>query len=615
MRLHRLLRNRAIGVARRALAPATAWRNARAPSTLPLTDVQRRLELLLAAMFGRTLRVGAEAPASRDERRTSADIVLPSRIAAPDGLEAARERYRLLAIERAMRIVRGSDAVVPSGDRLERDLYLLAEGGSIDRDIVGRAPGLAGPLSRLRRAELSARLPVQRVPIAERAMESLLQAALGEELQRDDGAAPRTSSPQDSLAWARERAARLRIESPASVRYAGMRPVGLWGEQPEQIDLSTGGPQPSMFGDQRTASAASVSREGRQADAGADGEAPGEPAADGAREVPHESGTEDPNTLDPASASMRRGEERAEAELRSDPTGIRYREWDEYAERFRPDEVTVHARIAAEHDDSWATELLRSHAPLVRQVRARFAPLRAQRTRLRAQSAGDELDLDACVAALVDMQRAQPPTDRLYRITKPARRTLAIMLLVDVSGSTSAQVADGRTVLDVERLTLLLASEALEELGDPYAVLAFSGSGRSDVRVHTVKAFDEHDAALVRRRVSALTSARNTRLGAALRHATARLNAQPAERRLLLLLSDGQPNDVGGYQGSYAVGDSRHAVLEARASGVHLFCLTVDREEQDYLPHLFGVNGYRILRSPEQLPSALLHVVTQSLPS
>ena len=115
--------------------------------------------------------------------------------------------------------------------------------------------------------------------------------------------------------------------------------------------------------------------------------------------------------------------------------------------------------------------------------------------------------------------------------------------------------------------------------------------------------------------MSALTSAHNTRLGAALRHATARLNAHPAERRLLLLLSDGRPNDVFGYQGSYAVGDSRHAVLEARASGVHLFCLTVDREEQEYLPHLFGVNGYRILRSPEQLPSALLHVVTQSLPS
>ena len=114
------------------------------------------------------------------------------------------------------------------------------------------------------------------------------------------------------------------------------------------------------------------------------------------------------------------------------------------------------------------------------------------------------------------------------------------MLLVDVSGSTSAPVADGRSVLDVERMTLLLASEALDELGEPYAALAFSSSGRHDVQVQTLKAFADRDPAAVRRRVSALTSARTTRLGAALRHATALLNAQPAERRLLLLLADGQ---------------------------------------------------------------------------
>jgi nitric oxide reductase NorD protein len=304
----------------------------------------------------------------------------------------------------------------------------------------------------------------------------------------------------------------------------------------------------------------------------------------------------------------------AEEEARAAPGGVRYREWDEYANRYRPDEVTVRAGVARETDDRWAVDTLRTHAPLVRQIRGRFAPLRAHRARLRAQRSGDELDLDACVAALVEMRRGRVPDDRLYQLSKPARRTLAIMLLVDVSGSTTALLADGRTVLDVERMTLLLASEALDELGDPYAVMAFSSSGRHDVTVDAIKTFAEHDQALVRRRISALSSARNTRLGAALRHATTLLNAQPAERRLLLLLSDGQPNDVGGYQGSYAVGDSRRAVLEARASGVHAFCLTVDREEQEYLPLLFGTNGYRILREPSQLPAVLLQVVTQSLP-
>jgi nitric oxide reductase NorD protein len=340
---------------------------------------------------------------------------------------------------------------------------------------------------------------------------------------------------------------------------------------------------------------------------------------------PTESGTGSPTTVpgaegtgsttaDAAGGGPTAAAQGAEEDPHPGRGGVSYPEWDEYAGRYLPGEVTVRAGVARETEEDWALEALRVHAPLVRQVRARFAPLRARRTRMRAQRAGDELDLDACVSALVEMRRGRVPDDRLYQLTTPARRSVAIMLLVDVSGSTRATLPDGHTVLDVERMTLLLASEALDELGDPYAVLAFSSSGRHDVTVDAIKSFAEHDQTLVRRRISGLTSARNTRLGAALRHATAVLNAQPAERRLLLLLSDGQPNDIFGYQGAYAVGDSHRAVLEARASGVHPFCLTVDREEKEYLPQLFGSNGYRILREPSQLPAALLQVVTRSLP-
>jgi nitric oxide reductase NorD protein len=158
-------------------------------------------------------------------------------------------------------------------------------------------------------------------------------------------------------------------------------------------------------------------------------------------------------------------------------------------------------------------------------------------------------------------------------------------------------------------MTLLLASEALASLGDPYAILAFSGVGRHGVRVRTIKGFAEHDAAAVRRRIAALAPQDNTRLGAALRHATAVLNAQPAQRRVLVLLSDGQPNDVELYQGPYAIEDSRRALHEARAEGVVTFCLTVEQEEREYLPHLFGTTGYRVLSRPAQLPEALLGVV------
>lgn len=197
--------------------------------------------------------------------------------------------------------------------------------------------------------------------------------------------------------------------------------------------------------------------------------------------------------------------------------------------------------------------------------------------------------------------------------TTPARRALAILVLVDVSGSTDAPVGAGRQVIDVEKEAVLLAAAALDALGDAYAVLAFSSRGAHDVRVATLKGFAERDAALLRRRVAAVRPGANTRLGAALRHATALLARQPAGHRLLLLLSDGRPNDADGYQGPYAVEDARQAVHEARARGVTPFCLTVDLEAPEYLGHVFGAAGHTVLRRAEQLPLALVGVVRQLL--
>jgi nitric oxide reductase NorD protein len=606
MRLHRLLRNRAIGIARRLLAPAATWRGARTPVFVPIEAMSRRLELLLAAMYGRRFSVGGTTPRAGDPTQARHDIVLPAAITAHAGLDRARTQYRLMAIEQAARLVRGTAASELPADPLERDLYMVAEGASIDRAIVRQAPGLAKTLAELRRADLAGRPPLTRLRGGEREVETLLQRMLATDPASPQGDGPETGTSEASRAWARAEAGRIR-DAAAGQAYRRVRLVGRWQLSEGLAAGLAPWAAPSPIGNTRTtASPSDTSGRTTSGDSG-----------DGTEPVRATNAPTDHAASLPAGGNARAAEEdSARGHERSVPApgGVQYREWDEYAGRYRLAEVTVHAAVATETDDDWAVAMLGEHAPLVRQVRARFEPLRAQRTRLRAQRAGDELDLDACVAALVEMRRGRIPSDRLYQLTKPARRTLAILLLVDVSGSTDAPVSPGRTVLDVERMTLLLASEALDALNDPYAVLAFSSSGRHDVQVDTVKSFVERDPARLRRRVSALASARNTRLGAAVRHATAVLNAQPAERRLLLLLSDGQPNDVGGYQGSYAIGDSRRAVLEARAAGVHPFCLTVDRDEAEYLPHLFGMNGYRILRSPEQLPEAMLQLVMRMLP-
>ena len=160
--------------------------------------------------------------------------------------------------------------------------------------------------------------------------------------------------------------------------------------------------------------------------------------------------------------------------------------------------------------------------------------------------------------------------------------------------------------MDVEREALLLVSIALQGLHEPCCVLAFSGEGPHGVKVHTVKAFEEEFGPIVSRRIAALEPEHYTRAGAAIRHACAMLMAQGARHRLLLILSDGKPNDIDVYEGRYGVEDMRQAVVEARLQGIDSFCLTVDRQAANYLPGVFGVGQYALLPRPELLPTVLL---------
>jgi nitric oxide reductase NorD protein len=183
---------------------------------------------------------------------------------------------------------------------------------------------------------------------------------------------------------------------------------------------------------------------------------------------------------------------------------------------------------------------------------------------------------------------------------------LAITLLVDISGSTDSWVSAGRRVIDVEREALLLVCLALDSLREPYSVLGFSGQGARGVVVREIKRFDEPYSDTVALRIAGLEPEHYTRAGAALRHAAAVLMRQPVRHRLLLLLSDGKPNDDDVYEGRYGVEDLRQAVVEARLQGISPFCLTIDRSAASYLARIFGLHHYVLLREPERLPGALL---------
>ena len=222
------------------------------------------------------------------------------------------------------------------------------------------------------------------------------------------------------------------------------------------------------------------------------------------------------------------------------------------------------------------------------------------------RSDGDDIDLDACVEARADLLAGGFLREALYETRRPGRRSIALSLLVDASGSTDGWIGGRHRVIDVEREALLLVSMALQTLGEPFAVMAFSGEGPHGVTLRVLKDFGEDFNNEIALRVAALEPERYTRAGAAIRHATAMLMRQNAEYRLLMLLSDGKPNDADCYDGRYGVEDMRQSVIEARLQGIFPFCLTIDRQAPSYLPKVFGAHHYALLSTPERLPGVLL---------
>jgi nitric oxide reductase NorD protein len=312
---------------------------------------------------------------------------------------------------------------------------------------------------------------------------------------------------------------------------------------------------------------------------------------------------------DPPEARAKRSGERAQDQ------GARfsYPEWDWRTQTYREPGAIVHVLPPQLGPIAWVAETLRTHQSMCNVIRRRFEMLRGARERQRRQLEGEEIDLEAYVDARADLIARRPMPQNLYRSVRPSRRDLAVTLLVDISGSTDAWIATHRRVVDVEREALLLVCIALEGLREPYSVLAFSGEGPSRVTVRDVKTFNEAYGTEVGQRIAALEPELYTRAGAAIRHASSLLMKQTAKHRLLLLLSDGKPNDLDEYDGRYGAEDMRQAVIEARLQGIFPFCLTIDRQAASYLPQVFGANHYALLPKPELLPSVLLEWIRRLL--
>ena len=244
---------------------------------------------------------------------------------------------------------------------------------------------------------------------------------------------------------------------------------------------------------------------------------------------------------------------------------------------------------------------------MIRRLRAQLELLAPIRVTLTGQPDGDELDLERFVRFRADRIAGFAEADRgLYLAKRAHHRDIATLLLADASLSTDAHASDDLRVIDLIRDTLWVFSEAIAATGDDYAIATFSSHRRSEILFHWLKRFSERRTDSVRARIAAITPGYYTRMGAAIRAAVHQLEQQPHSLRLLLILSDGKPNDLDGYEGRYAIEDCRMAIIEAKRAGVRPFCLTIDKDASDYLPYLFGQSGYllipRMATLAERLP-------------
>lgn len=274
-----------------------------------------------------------------------------------------------------------------------------------------------------------------------------------------------------------------------------------------------------------------------------------------------------------------------------------YDEWDYRRQHYRKDWCVLREITAAPGDSRFVEDTLARYRPQVAQLKRTFEKLRDEDRLLKRQANGDDIDFDALVAGYADLNSGLELPDRLLTRRHKAERDLAALFMVDMSGSTKGWINDA------ERESLVMLCEALEVLGDRYAIYGFSGLTRQRCEIFRIKRFDETYDEAVRQRIAGITPQDYTRMGVAIRHLTKRLNQLDARTKLLITLSDGKPDDYSDhYRGEYGIEDTRRALIEAHRSGVKPFCITIDHEARDYLPHLYGPVNWTLVDDVQRLP-------------
>ena len=283
-----------------------------------------------------------------------------------------------------------------------------------------------------------------------------------------------------------------------------------------------------------------------------------------------------------------------------------YPEWDYNSSSYRPDWVSLYESLHPSGKASDIDKLLSKHDALAKQLKRMLDMLKPQNyVRVRYQEEGSELDLDVAIRSLIDFKSGAQPDPRINMSHKHNDRNIAVMLLLDLSESLNEKAAgSNQTILELSQEAVALTSWAVEQLGDEFAIAGFCSNSRHEVRYQHIKGFAEHWDDEVKGRLAAMEAGYSTRMGAAMRHAAHYLEARQADKKLLLVLTDGQPADIDVHDDQLLIQDSHKAVQELDQKGIFTHCINLDPKADEYVQDIFG-QQYTVIDKVERLPEKL----------
>lgn len=284
-----------------------------------------------------------------------------------------------------------------------------------------------------------------------------------------------------------------------------------------------------------------------------------------------------------------------------------YPEWDYNTSSFKPDWVSLYESVHPSANASDIDVILDKHKALAKLLKLILDKLKPQRfVRVRYQEEGSELDLDIAIRSLIDYKCGSQPDPRINMSHKHDGRDIAVMILLDLSASLN-DIPEGsdQSILQLSQEAVSLLAWTIEQLGDKYAIAGFHSDTRHNVRYYHIKGYSEHFDDTVKARLAAMDAGFSTRMGGAIRHAAHYLEAQTAEKKLMLILTDGEPADIDVEDEKYLISDTKKAVDELSSRGMHSYCISLDRKADDYIQDIFGAGGYTIIDHVEKLPEKL----------